>query len=290
MNFLIWLGGKSRMLNKIIPLIKTNNNEHKQCYIEPFIGGGSVLIKLLDNPIKYDAYICSDMNDKLIITYNQVKHNIEQLLTLLDELQSEYSTLTDMDKRKEFFYKLREQFVNEVNESNIAADFLILNRLCFRGLYHVNKSNQYDSPFGYNTCKILFNRELLIDLNQKFNLYNVHFFHSSYEHLYDNFKTICTDYLDNPYNITMYFDPPYYNTYDRYTVDGFNNIAFRDFIKYLKHEQLPGFNIDKFVISNTEDFLTLLDEDLFKNTLHLNVMESIYPNRKSKTRKDILLY
>ena len=73
-----WVGGKSKLLKHIIPLIpKEINNYH-----ETFVGGGSVLFAILslekENKIKINGNIYAyDANEKLIILYNHIKENYE---------------------------------------------------------------------------------------------------------------------------------------------------------------------------------------------------------------------
>lgn len=272
-----------------MPLLDINT-EHKKVYIEPFLGGGSVIIKMLETDKRFDAYICSDLNDKLIITYNQIKYNVHELISLIDNIQSDYNQLDDDEKKKAFYYKLREEFIHETVEPKIAALFIVINKLCFRGLYRVNKSNLFDCPYGYNNYKQFTNNKLLLNIHELFNRYNVHFFHASYQDWYQNFKNVCDDYLNTTYEVAMYLDPPYYNTFDKYTSMGFDNKEFIEFLKKTKQETLVGCHINKLVVSNASGFENLIDRDLFQYMLNVSVIENINPSKSSGTRNEIILY
>ena len=56
---IILYGGKTSMLNTILPLIP-----HTTSYCEPFFGGGSVYYALADR--NYETEVINDTNDSLI--------------------------------------------------------------------------------------------------------------------------------------------------------------------------------------------------------------------------------
>ena len=72
MTFIKWVGGKVSLLDRIVPKIISKMDKNKRIkYYEPFLGGGAVLIKLLETidenmPIEF---IASDINKELIICY-----------------------------------------------------------------------------------------------------------------------------------------------------------------------------------------------------------------------------
>ena len=73
--FLKWVGGKTQILDEVFRLFPTTINN----YYEPFLGGGSVLFKLLDNissgiiTITGDIYV-SDSNKTLIYCYKNIQN------------------------------------------------------------------------------------------------------------------------------------------------------------------------------------------------------------------------
>jgi DNA adenine methylase len=90
--FLKWAGGKTQLLDTIIPRIPKKINN----YIEPFIGAGSVLIAILLQLEKKNLTICgnimvSDINPYLITCY-QVISNADDCKKLLEKLK-EYESL-----------------------------------------------------------------------------------------------------------------------------------------------------------------------------------------------------
>ena len=66
-----WAGGKSQILEDILPLIP----ESYGTYIEPFVGGGALFFA-----IKPEKAIISDSNPELINCYIQVAQNVENVI------------------------------------------------------------------------------------------------------------------------------------------------------------------------------------------------------------------
>ena len=75
-----WAGGKGMLLPQIADHLpaKLKFGAIKR-YIEPFVGGGAVFFELTNNYNLEDAYLF-DVNPELIIVYNVVKNNVEDLI------------------------------------------------------------------------------------------------------------------------------------------------------------------------------------------------------------------
>ncbi len=124
--FLRWAGGKrwlAPLLAEIVPA--------DICYVEPFLGGGSVFFG-----VSPDEAVLSDSNPRLMETYRVVRSNPEQVLDRLDEWPNDENN----------FYVIRSQQFSEPLDR--AAQFIFLNRTCWNGLYRVNKQGQFNVPYG----------------------------------------------------------------------------------------------------------------------------------------------
>ena len=77
-----WAGGKRQLLREIIPLVPSSFNT----YYEPFVGAGAVLLEL--QPPKA---IVNDANTELIIVYEVIRDNPNELITLLREHEAKHS-------------------------------------------------------------------------------------------------------------------------------------------------------------------------------------------------------
>ena len=129
-----WVGGKCQLLNVI-------NNLHPKkfdTYCEPFFGGGAVLFS--NQPKKA---IINDINSDLITVYEVIRDDVE---ALIENLRLHKNT-------SEYFYKIRSIDRNKELYTNLtkiekASRMIYLNKTCFNGLYRVNSSGEFNSPFG----------------------------------------------------------------------------------------------------------------------------------------------
>lgn len=208
--FIKWAGGKTQLLDKILPLVPDNIDT----YVEPFVGGGGVLSKILDNPQIKMVYI-NDLNTSLVITYTAIKNDVTALMQKLDELTAEFNSYGTDEERKEMYYRVRDGFNNIRNSDaliDIAALFIFINKTCFNGLYRENKRGRFDTPFNGTKHITLYDRQNLLDWHtalQKCIIYN-----ESYERVNPDI-----DYSKS----FWYLDPPYKNTFTGYNSSGFSD-------------------------------------------------------------------
>jgi len=218
--FVKWAGGKGSLipqLNNFYPYeLKIGIIER---YIEPFVGGGAVLIDILQ---KYDIQevYAFDINIDLINSYNVIKNNVEELITNLKQMEIEYLQL-GQEERKNYFYNIRDEYNNyelEENEQNVqrAAQFIYLNRTCFNGLYRVNKNGKFNVPVGSYKNPTICDEENLRQLSQL--IQNVQFQYGDYSR--------SMEYVTE--NTFVYFDPPYRplnvtSGFTSYTKEDFND-------------------------------------------------------------------
>jgi DNA adenine methylase len=233
--FIKWVGGKTALLGKILPLLPTKINT----YYEPMVGGGAVFISLFRTN-RFSKAIISDINSDLINTYNVVKHSLDELLSELHNISENYSKLKDKDKEK-YYYGLRDtEYVTQPKPKQ-AARFIALNKLGYNGLYRVNKQGKFNVPFGkrYNAY--------ILDVN------TLSIFHVALQKT----KIICSSYEDTIKDAqkddAVYLDPPYIplqtNSFTAYSSVGFNledQIQLRDLAWGLKSRGVP------IVLSNSD--------------------------------------
>lgn len=255
--FLKWAGGKTQLLSKIDNYLIFDDSIYK--YVEPFVGGGAVLFHVLNNYRPKEIYI-NDINSSLIDAYSVVKSNVNDLINLLSEIETEYITL-DEDERKNYFYNKREIFniLKKANENVLekSALMIFLNKTCFNGLYRENKSGEFNVPHGkYKNPKIC-DRENLLAVSNK--LKNVEIYCCDYKNL-ENF-------IDA--NTLVYFDPPYKplskSGFTSYSKSGFNDdnqVELSQFFKDLNEKGAKVFLSNSDPKSNDGD---LFFDDLYKD-------------------------
>ena len=229
--FVKWAGGKGSLipqLSHFYPFELENETINK--YVEPFVGGGAVLINILQKYNVKEAY-AFDINIHLINCYNVIKNNVEELIKELEVKEKEFLKLEDKD-RQAYFYNVRKKYNSykiAENELNIkrAAEFIFLNRTCFNGLYRVNKNGEFNVPCGkYKNPNICDSSNLR---NLSFLIRNVVFQYSDY--------TKSEKYIDN--NTFVYFDPPYRplsvtSGFTSYTKEDFNDENQKELANYFR--------------------------------------------------------
>jgi len=200
--FVKWVGGKRQLLKQFRELglyPPEDFDPTANTYYEPFVGGGAVFFDLLPNNAEL-----SDLNQELVITYNIIKNNIDELIASLKK------HIYD----KEYYLKVRAQNTEGLSDVETASRFIFLNRTGFNGLYRVNKKGQFNVPFGRYNNPVICDEENLRRVSKE--LQNVTIKHQDYKSVLETAKQ--GDFI--------YFDPPYYplnrtSSFTAYTSEGF---------------------------------------------------------------------
>ncbi|MGE4497138.1 MAG: DNA adenine methylase [Deferribacterales bacterium] len=107
-----WLGGKSRLAKKIIPIIPQH-----VCYVEPFAGAGNVFFQ--KEPSK--AETLNDLNSDLVNLYRVVKNHMVEFVNQFKYVlpaREEFKrlmevpphTLTDIQRAARFYYLVKSSY------------------------------------------------------------------------------------------------------------------------------------------------------------------------------------
>lgn len=184
--FVKWVGGKRQLLKQFRDLglyPPENFDPITNTYFEPFVGGGAVFFDLLPET----AYL-SDLNNELVVTYNVIKNDVENLIKSLKKHKLD----------KEYFLKIRAQNPEKLSDLNTASRFIYLNRTCFNGMYRVNSKGGFNVPFGKYTNPLICDENNLKKASKA--LKKVEIKKQDYREVLKKAKK--GDFV--------YFDPPYY--------------------------------------------------------------------------------
>lgn len=148
---LVWTGGKSRLIKDIDKRIPKDINKKYDTYVEPFVGGGSVLLHILNNYNFKKVYI-NDKNKELINLYLAFKEKPKEIFDKIEKLDLKYISL-DFDKKKKMFYFIRKSYNRiKLEDGKINLEkanlLMFLMRLCFNGIYRVNKKGGFTNSIG----------------------------------------------------------------------------------------------------------------------------------------------
>lgn len=263
--FLKWVGGKRQLMPAIKELIPKNYTN----YYEPFIGGGAVLFDLQPKNA-----VINDFNEELINVYQTIKENPEELISDLKTHKNE----------SHYFYDLRalDREDNFENLSNIkkASRVIYLNKTCYNGLYRVNNSGEFNSPFGRYKNPNIVNETTIRAVSKYLNTNKITILNGDFEEALKGIKK----------GSFVYFDPPYHpvsasSNFTGYVQGGFDmyeQVRLSDLCNKLNEK---GIN---FLLSNSA---TQFIEDLYKEykISYVKANRSINSNAKKRGEIDEVL-
>jgi len=208
-----WVGSKRRLLEDVLAYLpgKVDN------YYEPFFGAGHIGLTMLERGMINKTANFSDSNPDLMAFWMALKNSPDDLWNALKELRHHQS--------KDDFLRIRD--INKDDVCAMGARFYYLVTLGYRGLWRVNSEGRFNVSYGGE-----FKKEEFMPNEEEFK--KVH-------KLLDSKKVVlrCSDFATalnttgvDMYKTAIYLDPPYFNTFDAYQLDGFG-----------KHEHVVLFSI-----------------------------------------------
>lgn len=222
-----WAGGKTQLLDAINALVPNDF----AIYHEPFLGGGATL---LSNQPK--NAIINDLNHELMTTYNVIKHDITPLIKELKDMIKQHNT----NNAKDFYMTVREQEILNLNDIEIAARFLYLNKTGFNGLYRVNSQGKFNVPFNKKDMiknSTVFSETNLRNLNKYFNENNIII-------LNEDFNEALKKVKENDF---VFIDSPYDEAYTSYQKGGFHEKEHKELAERLIELDKKGV---KWIVTN----------------------------------------
>ena len=256
--FVKWAGGKNSLIPQITKYYPFElKNGFIERYIEPFVGGGAVLIDILQKYEIKEAY-AFDINIDLINCYNVIKNNVEKLINELDKKEKNFIALND-EERQNYFYDIRAEYnsykLNDKLDVKRASEFIFLNRTCFNGLYRVNKDGKFNVPCGKYKNPTICDSNNLRNLSEL--IKNVIFEYGDYRK--------SEKYVNN--NTFVYFDPPYRplsatSGFTSYTKEDFNDDNQKELANYFYKLDLKN---AKLMLSNSNPKNVNKDDNFFEN-------------------------
>ena len=187
--FLKWAGGKTKILDELVQRMPAKYTQ----YYEPFLGGGALFFHCGPGNA-----VLSDINAELIGTY----------LALRDDLSGVIEVLSSdaFDGSEECYYKVRAQ--EPLNLPALAARFIYLNKMCFNGLYRVNKKGEFNASYGKRPNTVYCDVERLSECSCALQS-----------------AALTTESIFNikglEWRSLVFLDPPYHETFDQCSAGGF---------------------------------------------------------------------
>ena len=197
-----WVGGKRQLLPQILPLIP----KRMSAYCEPFLGGGAVLFALQPR-----RALVNDLNQDLITVYRVIKENADALI----------EHLSRHENTPEYFYRIRDldrdrEAYAALSDVEKASRLLYLNKTCYNGLFRVNASGAFNSPYGHYRRPNIVNEQTIRGVSRYFNSCDITFFSEDFAAVLDRV----------PRGGFVYLDPPYDPVSDTASFTGYNRGGF----------------------------------------------------------------
>lgn len=235
-----WVGGKRQLLDEITPRLPKRITS----YCEPFLGGGAVLFA-----VQPSKAIVNDLNEDLIAVYEVIRDDVDLLIEDLKKHENDaeyFYAMRDKDRDKEIY-----QSMSKVER---ASRLIYLNKTCFNGLFRVNSSGEFNSPFGHYKNPNIVNEPVLRAVNKYFSTNNISFCN-------EDFAVTLERVGKGGF---VYLDPPYDPVSDTASFTGYNKGGFdRSEQMRLKQccDELTKRGV-KFLLSNSA---TAFIKDLYKD-------------------------
>lgn len=227
----IWAGGKNKMIPKYreSPGIPYSGYD---TYVEPFFGGGAMMIHIAENNPNVKKFVLNDINPEIVGLYTAIKTDVQNFMAECDVYCNQYLPL-DKKERKEYFYKVRQSYITDYpnwSKTKEAATLYFLMKTAFNGIFQstIEAKGRFCTPAGL--------------LNQKDKVYdkdNVLEWHTFLQKV-DIYSGNWIDCCDKIEGKAFYFmDPPYRDSFTQYGQD-FTDAKALEVIDFCKDADSKG--------------------------------------------------
>lgn len=155
--FVKWAGGKSQLVDRLHIRMPAEFND----YIEPFVGGGAMLLSLTDT-LAGRSVVVNDVNASLVAAYRTIQTDVDGLVSQIALLDG--GMPDDADGVKDYYYEQRAAYNVLLSAGNYGTEssalLIWLNKHAFNGLYRVNKKGLFNVPWNRNTNPCLDEKNL----------------------------------------------------------------------------------------------------------------------------------
>lgn len=263
-----WVGGKRQLIDKLLEKVPKDFDT----YYEPFFGGGALFFAL-----QPEKAVINDYNVHLMNMCGQIAHNLDDVIKTLNLLENEYNNLNSEEEKKNFYYERRNEFnklivSNDLSVRN-AALLIFLNKCGFNGLYRMNSKNEFNTPWGHKNKIHLFDSENIKNVSNVLKQANMSAL---------DFENVCNDVKGNDF---VFFDSPYYATFDTYQANGFKN---EDHVRLANlFKRLTEKGVKCMLTNSNTDFI----KDLYKdyNIEVVNVKRLVNADASNRVGQEIIV-
>jgi DNA adenine methylase len=207
----MWAGGKNKMIPKYL---ESPGLPYKgyDTYVEPFFGGGAMMIHIAEHVPSVKKFILNDINPEIVGLYTAIKNDVTEFMSTCDALCAQY-IIMPYDDRKKFFYEIRKKYTEEyadLTPTQEAGVLYFLMKTAFNGIFQstIAAKGRFCTPCG-----------LLNHKTQVYDKENVLEWHTFLQNV-DIFSGDWKDCVNKIDGTAFYFlDPPYRGSFTQYGQD-----------------------------------------------------------------------
>ena len=273
---------------KFQPVIKWSGSKRSQCedileyfpqtintYYEPFCGGCSMLMGLMNSDIFVKRYVCSDINKDLIALWEKVKYSPDEIYESYVKLWEELNKDNDIYRKRKFFEEQRDIY----NKTHDPLVFFFIMRTTTNGMPRYNQKGEFNNSFHVtrNGIKPELLKPILTEWSVKLRKNNVEFVHRSYEEILGEVKE--GDFI--------YMDPPYISANSMYMRGTMNFADFFNFLKLLRNNNI-NFALSFDGKSGNVDNTYNIPNDCYKRHLYIKSGNSSFKRTIGKDKNAIV--
>ena len=216
--------------------------------------------------LKHKKAVINDINSDLIITYEVIRDNLNELIPLLKN----YSKRNKHDDYYEIRDMERDENYGSLSNPERAARFIYLNKTCYNGLYRVNSQGLFNTPYGYHKNPAICNESVLNAVSEYLNKNEITIENIDFESSVK--KCVKGDFV--------YFDPPYHSTgktnFTGYQPGGFDEEEQERLFKVFK--ELTDRNVKCTLSNSSTDFIKALYSEFKQYTVKVGRSINSDPN------------
>ena len=263
-----WAGGKRQLL----PEINKRLPDKFRNYYEPFFGGGALFFALSPKQA-----VINDFNTQLVNVYKQIKFSPDEVVNYLMEFPNTYNIIYNTSEQTDFYFNKRNDFnkfiIQDVFTAESAALFIFLNKAGYNGLYRVNRRGLFNVPSAHRK---------ILKICEPENIYAVSDLLQTCIIKQGDFEEACKDAVKEDF---IFFDSPYYDTFDSYQTGGFSE---NDHIRLAElFKKLSKIGVFCILTNNDCDFIKHLYADFHIDVI--SVKRMINCDSKKRTGREVII-
>lgn len=227
----MWAGGKNKMIPKYqaSPGIPYSGYD---TYVEPFFGGGAMMIHIYKNNPTVKNFVLNDINAEIVGLYRAIKDNIDEFILECDKYCNHYLPLNKA-ARKEYYYQIRKEYTTQYHTwspTKESATLYFLMKTAFNGIWQSTKEakGRFCTPSGLlNHKSSVYDKENVLEWHKFLQIVSIHC---------GNWK----DCFENvPGRTFSFFDPPYRDSFTQYGTS-FDDARHLELIEFCKNADEAG--------------------------------------------------